>query len=168
MIGLVGAALVAGCGQTMHTTTLAWYRVPCQGPFARMCPVERSPGGQVEFVYDGMVGYQPAWGVEADVRYHVEPGPGDADSVDTWVIDEVVATREVAVGTAAVWRVIGPDMAFTAAGDHVELLGQPVACEPALCAQLVAIAPSPGALVDIAYTGDAAMPLRATGLRPAP
>ncbi len=168
MIAVCGLLAAMGCGDDQHVTTLQWYRVPCHGPFPQLCPADRDAAGELQFVYDAIVGYELTWGVEADVRYHVEPGPGGEDAGDRWVVDQVLVERTVAPGAATTWGV-GPGEAwFIAVGDHVEVLGEPVACTPALCAQLTTVDATARHLVDVEYTGDAAMPLRAVAVRPGP
>ena len=166
-IGLC-AVLLAGCGDDTRTTTLQWYRTPCHGPFPQLCPADRDATGELRFVYDAVTDYELTWGVEADVRYHVEPGPDGEDAGDYWVVDTVLAERTVTPGAAVTWSVGIGETWFTAAGDHVEVLGEPVACAPALCAELTTVDATARRLVDVEFTGDAAMPLRAVAVRPAP
>ncbi|MBK7077717.1 MAG: hypothetical protein IPH44_36015 [Myxococcales bacterium] len=165
LIAVCGLLAAMGCGDDQHVTTLQWYRRPCTGVFPQLCPVEIAPMGQPGFIYDSIQDYQLTWGVEADVRYHIEPGPGGEDAGDYWVVDTVLAERTVPPGTAITWTLRAGEDWAVAVGDHVEVLGEPVACEPTLCAELTSQA---GRLVDVEYTGDAAMPLRAVAVRPAP
>lgn len=168
LIGLCGLLAAAGCGDDQQVTTLQWYRAPCNGPFPRLCAVERDATGERGFVYDAVTNYTPTWGVEADVRYHVEPGPDGEDAGDYWVVDTVLAERPVSPGAATTWYLSAGESWFTAVDAHVELLREAVACAPGLCAELTTVDAAAGRLVDIEYTGDAAMPLRAIAVRPAP
>ncbi len=160
--GLVAATLLSGCGDNVQVTTLLWYRAPCSGPFLHLCPVERTVDGQIYYVYDGLLGYEPVWGVEADIEYREEGADTSyADAVGTRHVERVVATRPVAVGEIARWGLGYGESYFTAAGDHVEAFGTAVACEPAVCAQLTTIEPTTRRVIDLEYTGDPAIPLRA-------
>ncbi len=166
---MVVAALMGGCGDVTESTTLLWYRAPCEGPFPRLCPFERNADGGVQIVYDGIAAYDLRWGVEADIEYRVEAAdPELADAVDVWHVERVTATRTVPVGTALTWYQQRNETWFTAAGDHVDALGTAVACEPALCAQLTTIDPAADRSIDLEYTGDPATPLRAIAVRAAP
>ena len=115
------AALLIGCGDQQHTGTIAWYRTPCEAITATLCTVMTDETGTATAFYAPIEGYTHAWGVEAEVRYTIEDASGE-DAVGAYVIDQVVATREVPVGAPAVWH-LSPTWAwFAADGDH-RLLG---------------------------------------------
>ncbi len=167
-IGLVAAMLLVGCGDQVQTGTIAWYRTPCSGNglTAYQCTVVIDEAGVATSFHGWIDGYTPVWGVEADVRYVIEGPSGDPDDVGKYEIQRVVATRTVAAGTTAAWQVPASRRWFTADGDRVRLLGTPVACAPALCADLIARneAAVPF-VVDIEATGDPAVPVRALAIR---
>jgi hypothetical protein len=126
--------------------------------------------GQIYYVYDGLLGYEPVWGVEADVEYRdrrrgprrmrMPSAPGTSSG--SWRRARWRSARSR--GGASSYG----ESYFTAVGDHVEAFGTAVACEPAVCAQLTTIEPTARRLIDLEYTGDPAIPLRAVGVRPAP
>ncbi|MCC7383825.1 MAG: hypothetical protein IT384_18430 [Deltaproteobacteria bacterium] len=160
-----GAALVGGCGDYAETTLL-WYLKPCQGPFPRLCPVERNVDGQVQIVYAGVADHDLTWGVEADVEYQVESADTHfADEVDVWRVRKVLATRTAPLGSLLIWSQPRNETWFTAAGEHVDAYGTAVACEPAVCNQLTTIDPVADRTIDLEYTGDPSLPLRALAVR---
>jgi|JI10StandDraft_1071094.scaffolds.fasta_scaffold03020_19 hypothetical protein len=161
-IGLCALLATVACGDDQHVTTLQWYRRPCVGVFPQFCAVDIDPTGQRSLIYDHIEDYQLTWGVEADVRYHIEAGSGGADAGDDWVVDTVLAERTMTPGTTVTWLLSAGEEWAAAVGDHVTVLGEPVVCEPAVCAELIGAA---GREVDVAYTGDPALPLRATAVR---
>lgn len=155
------AALLIGCGDQVHTGTLAWFRTPCEAITAHLCTVMTDETATSRAFYNPIEGYTHTWGVEAEVRYTIDDASGD-DAVGAYVIDEVVATREVPVGAPARWHVSPTWDWFAADGNQLTLLGVPVACDAAVCADVLA-RDADGARfdVDIEATGDAARPVRA-------
>ena len=161
MGGVLGALVMAGCGDNLQVTTMRWYQAPCVDLRLRMCAFERTTENLDQIVYEGTVGYEPIWGVETDLEYWVED-PGDfADALPVRHVTKILATRTVPVGTTTRWYQRAREPWFTAAGDGVEVLRTAVACEPSLCAELTQTPMTANRAIDIEYTGDAAVPLRA-------
>lgn len=156
------AALLIGCGDQQHTGTIAWYRTPCDTITATLCTVMTDETGTSTAFYNPIEGYTPTWGVEAEVRYTVESASGDPDAVGAYVIEQVVVTRTVPAGTPAQWRLSPTWDWFAPDADQLTLLGVPVACDAAVCADVLA-RDEAGApfVIDIEATGDAARPVRA-------
>lgn len=154
-------ALLIGCGDQEHIGTIAWYRTPCDTVTAHLCAVMTDETGTATAFYNPIEGYTPTWGVEAEVRYTIDDASGD-DAVGAYVIDQVVATRAVPVGAPAVWYLSPTYTWFAADGDQLTLLGVPVACSAAVCADVLA-RDQAGApfVIDVEATGDPARPVRA-------
>lgn len=162
---VAAAALLGGCGDDVHTGTIAWYRTPCEAITAHLCTVMTDETGTARAFYNPIEGYTPTWGVEAEVRYTIDDASGQ-DAVGAYVVEQVVATREVQVGEAALWHLSPTWSWFAADGDQLTLLGVPVACDAAVCADLLA-RDAAGARfdVDVEATGDARRPVRALAAR---
>ncbi len=155
-------ALLIGCGDQVHTGTIAWYRTPCDAITAHLCAVMTDETGTSTAFYNPIEGYTPTWGVEAEVRYTVDDASGDPDAVGAYVIEQVVATRTVPAGAPAAWYLSPTWTWFAADGDQLTLLGVPVACTAAVCADVLA-RDQAGApfVIDVEATGDPARPVRA-------
>ncbi|MEZ4403831.1 MAG: hypothetical protein R3B06_27660 [Kofleriaceae bacterium] len=166
----VGASGCADDGLPIRTGTFAWYQEPCYALAWRMCPVLLVEGGDRIVVRGEHPGLTPTWGTEVDTRYRFEQGYAGTEVFDNYLVDEVLATRTVAVGATATWQMANPSIwpAVTTVDDHVQVLDVPVACEPAVCAQLLDLDADDAISrydVDVVYTGDAAMPVRAVAAR---
>lgn len=165
-LGLLAVTALVGCSDPQHIGTIAWYRTPCEAITAHLCTVMLDEAGAATPFYNPLEGYTPTWGVEADVRYTIEGSSGIPDAVGAYVVDHVDATRVVPAGAPAVWHLSPTWKWFTADGDHVLLLGVPVACASEVCAELVARDDAGVRFeVEVEATGDPATPVRAVAVR---
>ena len=132
----VATTLLIGCGDQVHTGTIAWYRTPCDAITAHLCAVMTDVTGTSTAFYIPIEGYTPTWGVEA--------------------------TRTVPAGAPAAWYLSPTWTWFAADGDQLTLLGVPVTCTAAVCADVLA-RDEAGApfVIDVEATGDPARPVRA-------
>jgi hypothetical protein len=140
-LALLLVVLVSACAtEEIQDGVVDSLRAPCVGEGNFLCvQLHDTAGGQPRTIYGGLEGYAHRWGVEARVRYHVETvgdPPADGSSL-RYVVDEVVAEiedearREFALsfpqsppGTG--W--------FAAAGaGQLDMAGTDVACDPAVC-----------------------------------
>jgi hypothetical protein len=159
--GLAATALLIGCSDQVHTGTIAWYRTPCEAITAHLCAVMTDETGTSTAFYNPIEGYTPIWGVEAEVRYTIDDASGD-DAVGAYVIDQVVTTRAVPAGAPAMWHLSPGWTWFAADGDQLTLLGVPVACTAAVCADvLTRDEAGVSFVIDVEATGDPTRPVRA-------
>lgn len=169
---LVSLPLAACATDDVREGVISSHLVPCQGLTRDLCMQITETGESPSLLYDGIEGYTFAWGVESTVRYRVEEiedPPADGASV-RYVLEAVLARREESAGTPftlgfSIDLAEGPWFAPAAAG-VVSLGDTPVACEAALCEQLVAPRTEPFQ-VSFEHTGTT-VPLRATALAPMP
>lgn len=164
VLSLVVPAL-AGCGGETREATFASHLVPCHGPFPMACRPYVDADGTPGLFYGSMHDHRFTWGREETLRYRVEEvddPPADGSS-NEYYLEEVLGQRQEEPGTRFTTSFPFRDLEswFTPAVDGVvQYLGTAVACEPALCEQLVALADQEYEVV-FEHTGSTVVPLRA-------
>ncbi len=138
------ASLLAACAEEPDTQTVLFrpYKIPCFTLTENFClvGVEES-GGEAHFI-GGLQEFEFEWGVEQRVTFTAEPVEGFGDDGPTWAYDviEVERVREVSPGERVEMRFEGGATWFTSTGEPDSLLffGDKLACDPTLCADLLA------------------------------
>ncbi|MBK9033558.1 MAG: DUF4377 domain-containing protein [Myxococcales bacterium] len=169
--GLVGVALVSGCGDDTIETTVLPYAAPCVGLTNQLCLAMMSDGGAVDYAYEGIRGFTHTWGVTTRLRYHVEQvdDPPADGSAKTLVLDEILEVTPAEAGRAFDLAFAhAPQPWFATVGDHLRLVDRvDVACAADVCAAITALdVPDGTYAVDLEFTGDPAAPARALAVAP--
>jgi len=172
---VVSAAVLAPACESSEKdeqeVVVAPLRSPCVGAQPMLCLEYREDGGEAEVMYDSFTGWTHRWGVETRLRYHVEAieDPPADGSDRRMVVDEIVEERADEVGQEfeLSFMETGPDSGwFVAADDRLIMVDTAVACEAALCADVLARTAS-GAPFSATFdlTGDEDVPLRLLSVR---
>jgi len=171
---LISLAATA-CTDEVHEVVVASTMTPCYSPWPSLCLQQGENGASPSITYSGGIdGFEFRWGVETTLRYHVEDieqpladGPSELH-----ILDEVIAVRVEAPGTTFTTRFLPAetdDVWFEAdVPGVVGYFGTPVACEAAICDQLVA-PQVVGSRRDVTFEHTGLLvPLRATAVQPVP
>ncbi len=167
---LVPFLLLAACADT-HDAVIQPSLAPCTGVASQLCMLVSENGGAPSLFYDSIEGFSFRWGTEATVRYSIEEidnPPADGSSLRYRLeqtvnveLDDPGTTYELTFRAAPVdddW--FGPD---TAGPGTVDMVGTRVACDQAICDQLLA-GSSSTTRVTFELTSTPLTPLRAVAV----
>ena len=150
MYKLVLLTLTLGaCTSEEVTTTIEGHRVPCFGFAQGSCLSAHDEDGATRTIDQGIEGFKFVWGQRQRVTYSVHELPEsevlqDGSSIEYRLVSAEV--EDVYDSTDSFYLTFAPSEPpfahepwFTAKGsDRVVFSGDEIACEPALCAELVA------------------------------
>jgi len=167
-VALAPFLFVAACAET-HDAVIQPKLAPCTTLANQLCMLVAEDGGDPSLFYDGIEGFTFRWGVEATVRYSVEEidnPPADGSSrryrLEQTINEEVAdpgVTYELTFPDETVdndW--FNPDPGGAGA---VQMTGTRVACDQAVCDQLLAGSQSAPWRVTFELTSTPLTPLRA-------
>jgi hypothetical protein len=162
---ILSTSVLAGCEQAeRHTAVIAADRVPCVGVAFQLCLQVSEDGGPFLYFYDGIDGYQHRWGVETRMSYlvsTVDDPPADGSSL-SYELDAIETEVTDPVGTSYELPFHEPGYFAAAGTGQLDMIGTTVACEPALCAEILAATGE--YTVSVELTADPSVPLRAIAI----
>lgn len=166
------AALVPACEPVDESreAVVSAFRAPCTGLEPMLCLVYTEDGGEPELSYDSFEGFSHRWGVETRLLFHtetVEDPPADGSSIRS-IADEILAETPEDPGTT--FDLSFPEESpgtgwFVASGDRLRMIDTEVACEPAVCTEILEhTAAGTAFTATFELLGDTDVPLRAVSL----
>jgi hypothetical protein len=171
LLCLPATVLAAACGDTHeHDAVILPSLTPCTGLGSEMCLQVAEDGGAPSVFYDGIEGFTFQWGTEATVRYSVEEiddPPQDGSSL-RYRLEQTINTELDDPGTR--YELTFParnaaddwfaPLSSSGAITAVDMLGTRVACEQAVCEQLLAGSETASTRVTLELTSTPLEPLR--------